>query len=82
MESDKELKLSKNQRRKVRRYGKDTNISNLDNHKKYDTNAEFMQFIKSLVQPRNEEDHSLDELEYEKRPRHILPGSYETGKRR
>jgi hypothetical protein len=39
-------------------------------------------FILSLLKPRVEEDHSLDELEHERRHWPLLPGSYETGKRR
>jgi hypothetical protein len=83
MESEKEHKLSKNQRRKARRYGKMyTDLSCPDNRKPCIANPDFVQSIRSLVRPRNEEDHSLDELDFEKRTRHILPGSFETGKRR
>ena len=78
-----EHELSKNQRRKARRYGKKpTDMSSLSNRQQCGTNPEFVQFIRSLVQPRSEEDHSLDELEYEKRHYPLLPGSFETGKRR
>lgn len=83
MESEKEHKLSKNQRRKARRYGKmHTDLLCPDNRKPCTANPDCVQFIRSLVQPLNEEDHSLDELDFEKRPRHILPGSFERGKRR
>ena len=85
IESDKEPKLSKNQRRKARRYGKKPmSLPNSGNHKNNNTNFEFRQFVKSLVQPRSEEDHSLDELHIEsgRRPWPLLPGSYEMGKRR
>ncbi len=83
MESEKEHKPSKNQRRKALRYGKrHTDQQCPDNKERHDANSDQMQFIQSLFQPRKEEDHSLDELEFERRPRHILPGSFETGKRR
>ncbi|GAH33179.1 unnamed protein product [marine sediment metagenome] len=83
MEAEKEHKPSKNQRRKALRYGKmHTDLQCPDNKEPHDANSDQMQFIQSLLQPRKEVDHSLDELEFEKRPRHILPGSFETGKRR
>ncbi len=39
-------------------------------------------FVKKLLQPRIDEDHSLDELESKGRHWPLLPGSFETGKRR
>ena len=39
-------------------------------------------FVKKLLQPRIDEDHSLDELESEERHWPLLPGCFEMGKRR
>lgn len=83
MEPEKEHKLSKHKQRKAQCYGKKaTELLRPDNRNQINANPDLVQFIRSLVKPRIEEDHSLDELEFEKRPRHILPGSFETGKRR
>ncbi|MBN1368557.1 MAG: hypothetical protein JW967_11590 [Dehalococcoidales bacterium] len=76
MVSNKGNKASKNSRRKARRYGKKTD--NMQSH----TSPELNQFISSLLKPPVEEDHSLDELEYKRRPWFIFPGSFEMGKRR
>jgi hypothetical protein len=83
MGAEKERKLSKNQRHKARRYGKtypDLQCSN--NKKSRIANTNLPEFILSLPKGPNEEDHSLDELEFKKRPWWILSGSFEMGKRR
>jgi hypothetical protein len=83
MESDKDRKLSKHQRRKAQRYGKTYNdLSGPNNKKPHIVNLDSAEFISYLLKPQSEEDHSLDELEFKKRPWWILPGSFETGKRR
>lgn len=76
MEFNKESKISKNRKRKALRYGKKTN--NMANR----TDLELKQFAELLLKFPTEEDHSLDELEYKRRPWPLLPGSFEMGKRR
>jgi len=83
MEDEKEHKLSKNKRRKALRYGKaHIQLSDPSNRKQHIASSSLREFIQSLLKPRIEEDHSLDELEFKKRPRWILPGCFEMGKRR
>lgn len=83
MEPGKAHKLSKNQRRKAERYGKKpTDLLRPENMKPLNADSGSMQFIQSLLKPKKEEDHSLDELEFERRRRDVLPGDFEKGKRR
>ena len=87
MESDKEHKLSKNQRHKLRRYGKVPNQSPVHKRRLQEENHALVQFISSLVRRPAEEDHTLDELELheleaERKRNHVVRGSYETGKHR
>jgi hypothetical protein len=85
--SDNEDKFSKNQRRKLRRYGKVPNQSPVYKRRLEGENHELAEFISSLVRRPAEEDHSLDELELhemetERKRNHIVKGSFETGKHR
>ncbi|MDD5701042.1 MAG: hypothetical protein PHU23_03235 [Dehalococcoidales bacterium] len=85
-----EHKLSKNARRKSLRYGKRPVAIQpyiiSDNHQKPNANgSQLLNFILSTLKPNNpkiEEDHSLDELEYEKRQYPLYPGGFESGKHR
>ncbi len=76
-------KLSKNQKRKQKRYGKNPKFPlNLNNPKKCELDPGLQQFINALLKTPPEEDHSLDEIHIGKRRWPLLPGGFETGKRR